>query len=1336
MLYRAVRRFCAVLLIGSGAAPALAQLPTPPTNAQSPDAAALVNAHSSAAAPYSGAVNVGIPLYTLRVGDVNLPLGIRYTSQGFKPDEAPGWLGVGWTFEGGGAVTRTVRDLPDELTYWGPPVSTSCPTLIASYPTHSPMRYAGFFWMPQWAQADQDSFAVKKLSYLANRDAIRAQNCWTASPYEAVPGLDNVLDTESDEYTFSAPGLSGKFYLRNATEACSPSGNDPDPEAGPAQACRWYALCDQHVEVELLTGTAANPGGILMAAEFVGFANANSLPLNQATRSNDTQPPRMFRGFRITTDDGTRYTFGGHPLTVDYTKSYFQQFHDYWAASAWHLTSMELPNGQLVKFGYSTGFSKQLYVSGRKIIYVDGIKNATGHTAPITPLNGAAWQNVDGMLVRQCYLRYIKEVGSGTTIVLTTGGGTNRSDYPTSHWTDITTAARGRYCPTGSNCNLTGTGGAGIGAGSGGSLTRIRVFAPPLPESTDTLGRELRRFDFAYDTGPNRRPLLTGVMEKAGTEQLPPYAFTYHPYLVNGQPSPLPEAFSGDIDHWGFFNDAGRRFPLNSGYFGGAHYGEPLHNAPDVARMGMLRSLTSPLGEYTEYDYEQHTYGWVRTRPYTTSIQLLSSAIPASMSGTAGGVRLKSVRRWERAGSMGVPRTTLYTYDHPDGGSSGVLAALPVYVLNHYRCRGVADVTGLAFILPVPPSHTYYVNLQSRQPLEALTSGVGAAIGYSFITEHYLNEGLPTGPRKQTQYSNYALNERTPSPTRLRPVDTWLDVDAMLTLNGQRSPCGPYSLRETALGKPVEETWFAAPTATDPTGRLVRQRLLDYGYPPRDDGFSHGLTGLDCIRVSNLQVNDGTPVGSVRLLEAGVYVVPTTALQLVRDRTTTYEEGSPPHVVERRYRYDLRRQVAMETTLLPEAYHLLADSVSVEYKYPSTWLGTPVMGWMRDMQLARQWRYPVEVIERRGNKIVGVSANSYETYGAFAYDMKLYPTPERTWRRLLDAPFSSSVSTQIEQNGIPVPIDEYRQLSNIERGLSGALPERFESATGPTVSRWWDVANRVVVAEVRNALAITCAFDDFEDTRAGYSSLKNWALNNNSPHTVLRFAAGAHTGRQAWRPLALPPHTCLIQRTGAPADTSHIAAGGGPGQERPNIQYWPCRPPSTNDPIPQCPDDPLLDKRQPFWGLTTSGTLQTPLSEPDADYILSFWAKRDPSPDPAAASGNFAGVWVSPYAQCSRPLAIGIDSDEWELIFVRFRFVGQYNQVLLGGNKILIDDLRLYPADARFTTLTHEPLVGTTSVIDENNTVTRYEYDAFGRQITVRDGEKRVLKTMEYHLRP
>ena len=68
----------------------------------------------------TGIFHYQIPLYTLKSGDYELPISLRYTGKGVKVSDNPGLVGYNWTLDTGGVVTRTVRGgIPDESYPYG-----------------------------------------------------------------------------------------------------------------------------------------------------------------------------------------------------------------------------------------------------------------------------------------------------------------------------------------------------------------------------------------------------------------------------------------------------------------------------------------------------------------------------------------------------------------------------------------------------------------------------------------------------------------------------------------------------------------------------------------------------------------------------------------------------------------------------------------------------------------------------------------------------------------------------------------------------------------------------------------------------------------------------------------------------------------------------------------------------------------------------------------------------------------------------------------------------------------------------------------------------------------
>lgn len=69
---------------------------------------------------YTGSVNFTIPLYTIKDGDLEIPINLRYDGSGIRISQEASNVGLGWSLNVGGAITRTIRgNLPDEYPQFG-----------------------------------------------------------------------------------------------------------------------------------------------------------------------------------------------------------------------------------------------------------------------------------------------------------------------------------------------------------------------------------------------------------------------------------------------------------------------------------------------------------------------------------------------------------------------------------------------------------------------------------------------------------------------------------------------------------------------------------------------------------------------------------------------------------------------------------------------------------------------------------------------------------------------------------------------------------------------------------------------------------------------------------------------------------------------------------------------------------------------------------------------------------------------------------------------------------------------------------------------------------------
>lgn len=126
---------------------------------------------------------------------------------------------------------------------------------------------------------------------------------------------------------------------------------------------------------------------------------------------------------------------------------------------------------------------------------------------------------------------------------------------------------------------------------------------------------------------------------------------------------------------------------------------------------------------------------------------------------------------------------------------------------------------------------------------------------------------------------------------------------------------------------------------------------------------------------------------------------------------------------------------------------------------------------------------------------------------------------------------------------------------------------------------------------------------------------------------------------------------------------------------------------------------------------TISGNITKSGLTASQTYIISYWSKTGS----ATVNGSTATSTVSKRG--------------WN--YFEHKVSGVTSVTITGS--ITIDELRLYPADAKMTTNTYNPLVGLTSQCDPANHIFYYEYDGIGRLKVVRDMDGNVMKVHDYH---
>ncbi len=83
-----------------------------------PEAAELGKYGNTPVSLFTGTPKISIPLYELKGNSLSLPISLSFNASGFKPQEAPTWVGQNWSLNAGGVITRSVRGNPDDQEHY------------------------------------------------------------------------------------------------------------------------------------------------------------------------------------------------------------------------------------------------------------------------------------------------------------------------------------------------------------------------------------------------------------------------------------------------------------------------------------------------------------------------------------------------------------------------------------------------------------------------------------------------------------------------------------------------------------------------------------------------------------------------------------------------------------------------------------------------------------------------------------------------------------------------------------------------------------------------------------------------------------------------------------------------------------------------------------------------------------------------------------------------------------------------------------------------------------------------------------------------------------------
>jgi hypothetical protein len=144
----------------------------------------------------------------------------------------------------------------------------------------------------------------------------------------------------------------------------------------------------------------------------------------------------------------------------------------------------------------------------------------------------------------------------------------------------------------------------------------------------------------------------------------------------------------------------------------------------------------------------------------------------------------------------------------------------------------------------------------------------------------------------------------------------------------------------------------------------------------------------------------------------------------------------------------------------------------------------------------------------------------------------------------------------------------------------------------------------------------------------------------------------------------------------------------------------------------------------------SSGTWITKTLTLSKPYILSFWSKNG---TPFVII-NHTTTTLTPDKVIPHPNT-GWTYYEYTVVGPCDLSVDNTSIHINNPQPFYLDELRVYPKDARMTTTSYDLKVGKITECDANNRIIYFEYDALGRLRIVRDENKNVIKTYEYNFK-
>ncbi|XZF15432.1 hypothetical protein ACTHGU_04790 [Chitinophagaceae bacterium MMS25-I14] len=967
--------------------------------------------------------------------------------------------------------------------------------------------------------------------------------------------------------------------------------------------------------------------------------------------------------FKLTTDDGKSYFFEALEKVITENCSSVDPNTGGLQITAWHLTKIVLPNGiDNITLQYDTELLEQTAhsfsdvfgpVPGASYSY-SGLPSYQGNYSPCT-INTSYFQ--------QRISRIIFPTGK---VEFTYG--TQRTDL------------------SGSQPNY--------------ALTNVSVYA--LSNTAYTKIKEYRLQQGYYGISGNQRLRLDKIIQ-AGTDGSTQdlYSFSYNTTMLPGYQSYAQ-------DHWGYYNGATGNTNLlpNDIIVNGRNVpGGDRNVNPGFSNAGILQKIVYPTGGYTEFEFENNSYGYECTGDVNENLyQTLTATVTSACTG-------QTLANSQHTANFVIDHAQYVNFSSYINNNSGTTPCTGAVYSTSIHCLTGADPTLNAWAgnLLYLNAGTYQITaIANCSDMEIGTSGcqvsAGITVTYTKITGTTKNkyagglrvtkitstpnyDGQPVV--KEYDYSLPYETDRSSGALQFKPEYQYtytLSTNSSAGwsgsggTSGQQTYCGTYTAAITVVSSGAQNTGLFQ------TGQPVAYRYV------REKSGTNGSNGSVLYQFSFTTTQSCDAAMAWPFIPGNSYKH-RNGLTLA---TSTYDAaGTLVHDVHNNYHFEA------------------VDFVP----------GWKAMNFAHDLQCPNFDKFSASYYKYQSEKIIldNTTETNYYSTGSpvskvtsYYYDNAAHTKPTK-------------IETILNQDGWWL-YNRYAKdftISSGSTGLAGAIGLLQQNNNNALIEQYKakniSGAVNVTQSSLTSYQSVNLSGNTVPLPDKSYQLETTTPLNNYAPLPVTLPQSGAVSmdNRMKLREsvssydahgnavddnvygvlhtLILSPDGATITAEVSNAIQAQVAYCSFEADETGNW-HFPAAGISTAGGVTGNKCYNLAS------GNVTSSTL------PGGDYLISYWSKSGSAlvngNGPAVTGGSFNGWTYYEHAVSAGTITV--------------------------SGSALIDELRLYPANAQMKTYTYQPLVGTTAECDAANHILYYEYDPYGRLVLVRDQAGNIIKKADY----